>query len=95
MRRRIRQVVNGVSTELSVMPWSGPTTWTSIALTVCFGDGVHTFIDDQLSSRVSVDTRVDFIGTGGRMGLWNDGNQGARHAYLLSRSLVEGYELIH
>ncbi len=94
VRRRIRQVLNGVSNELSVEPWTGPSSWTSIALTVCFGDGVHTFIDDQLSSRVSIDSRVDFVGTGGRMGVWNDGNLGARHAYLLSRSLVEGYGFI-
>jgi hypothetical protein len=95
VRRRIRQVVDGVSTDLSLTPWAGPATWTSIGLAVCFGDGIHTFIDGQPSSRVSVeDHRVDFVGTGGRVGLWNDTNQGARHAYLRSYSLVEGYALL-
>ena len=95
VRRRIRQVVNGMSTDLDVTPWVGPATWTSIQLAVCYGDGIHTFIDSQMSSRVSVDKRVDFVGTGGRLGLWNDMNWGARHAYLRSQSLVEGFALIH
>lgn len=91
VRRRIRQVAGGVSTDLLVTPWSGATAWPSTTLTVCFGDGIHTFIDGRLSTRASVDGAVSFVGTGGRIGLWNDMNRGARHAYLRSRSLVEGY----
>ena len=93
VRRRIRQVSGGVSTELSVEPWSGPASWTDIELGVCYGDGIHTFIDRQLSSRISVAQRVDFVGTGGRVGVWNDLNS-ARHDYLRTYPLVEGYALL-
>ncbi len=95
VRRRIRQVVNRVSTDLLVTPWEGPSAAPSVVLSVCFGDGIHTFIDENLSSRLSVDGPVSFVGTGGRIGLWNDMNPGARHAYLRSHSLVEGYALLH
>jgi hypothetical protein len=94
VRRRIRQVVNRVSTDLLVAPWDGSIASSSVALSVCFGDGIHTFVDGRLSSRLSVDGPVSFVGTGGRIGLWNDRNQGARHAFLRSHSLVEGYPLL-
>jgi hypothetical protein len=95
VRRRIRQVVDGVSQELSVEPWSAPRGWASaVELAVCYGDGIHTFIDGRLSSRVSVDQHVSFFGAGGRVGLWNERNVGARHAYLRAHSLVEGYALL-
>lgn len=95
VRRRIRQVSNGVSRELSVEPWPAPRRWSSsVELTVCHGDGIHTFIDGRLSSRVSVEQRVGFFGSGGRLGLWNDRNGGARHAHLRAYSLVEGFALL-
>ncbi|MEO8182170.1 MAG: hypothetical protein ABI895_25325 [Deltaproteobacteria bacterium] len=94
VRRRIRQVIDGVSADLSVEPWSGPTSWTSIGLSVCYGDGIHTFIDQRSNSRISIDQRVSFVGTGGRVGLWNDLNSAARHAYLRTYPLVEGYALL-
>jgi hypothetical protein len=95
VRRRIRRVENRVSTDLLVSPWQGPSASSSVVLSVCFGDGIHTFIDSDLSSRLSVEGPVSFVGTGGRTGLWNDMNLGARHAYLRSHSLVEGYALLH
>jgi hypothetical protein len=92
VHRRIRQVVDGVSTELSVEPWSAPGGWTTgVELAVCYGDGIQTFIDGRLGSRVGVEQRVDFFGSGGRLGLWNHRNEGARHAHLRVYSLVEGY----
>ncbi|MEY2937411.1 MAG: hypothetical protein RL033_8160, partial [Pseudomonadota bacterium] len=95
VRRRIRQVIDGVSTSLSVQPWAGPASWAySIRLGVCYGDGIHTFIDDRRSSRVSVEQRVAFVGSGGRIGLWNERNPAARHDYLRVYSLVEGYALL-
>lgn len=95
VRRRIRQVVDGVSNDLSVEPWPAPGGWfPAIDLQVCYGDGIHTFIDGRLSSRISVEQRVPFLGSGGRIGLWNDRNEGARHAYLRAYSLVEGYALL-
>jgi hypothetical protein len=95
VRRRIRQVIDGSSTSLSEQPWSGPASWaSSIRLSVCYGDGIHTFIDDRLRSRVSVEQRVDFIGSGGRIGLWNERNPAARHDYLRIYSLVDGYSLL-
>lgn len=92
VHRRIRQVVDGVSTELSNQPWPAPRGWApGVDLAVCYGDGIHTFIDGRLSSRVSVDQRVAFFGSGGRIGLWNQRHAGARHAHLRIYSLVEGY----
>lgn len=95
VRRRIRRVVDGVSTDLSVEPWPAPGGWAAgVELTVCYGDGIHTFIGGRLDTRVSVAGRVEFVGSGGRLGLWNEGNPGARHDYLRAFSLVEGYALL-
>lgn len=95
VRRRIRRVVGGVSTTLSEVAHAHAASWSpAITLMVCFGDGIHTFLDDAASSRISVDTPVTFFGTGGRIGLWNSSNEGAMHEYLRSFPLVHGFSLL-
>jgi hypothetical protein len=93
VRRRIRQVVGGVSTNLSQVAWTGPTSWSpGVTLTVCFGDGIHTFINN--TARVSVD-HVFPSDVGDRFGLWNRFNNAARHAYLRTYTLADGFALTH
>lgn len=94
MRRRIRRVVDGISETLSDVPYDGAVSGSVTTLMVCFGDGIHTFIDDAESSRVSVDTPVTFFGTGGRIGLWSSSHEGAAQAELRNFPLVHGFSLL-
>jgi hypothetical protein len=95
LRRRIRRVVGGVSTTLSeVLHADGASGLSDMTLMVCFGDGIHTFIDELASSRVSVHTPVTFFGTGGRIGFWSNSNEGAAQADLRSFPLVHGFSLL-
>ena len=93
VRRRIRRVQNGVSTDLSNIPINVQTTWSpGIKLAVCFTDGsIHTFINNA-ASRVSVLGSFGFGGAGGRYpGLWNSWNDNARQAYLRSTPVINGF----
>lgn len=108
VRRRIRRVVDGVSVNLSSVSLNYAANWSAgITLMVCYGDGIHTFIDN--SNRVSVTNAPDTfdddrdgntsevlpvtIPFARGFGLYNNFNQAGRHAYLRTFPLVHGFSL--
>jgi hypothetical protein len=91
----IRRVSNGTNTELTQTTWNG--TWVvTTPLLVCFyNNSIQAFVNPGTASEVSLATIEEgSIIIGGRLGLWNDFNQAARHGYLRTMSVDDGQERV-
>lgn len=92
-RIRITRTTNGSVTELARATWNG--TWvTSTPLLVCFyGRNIQAWINPGTASEINI-AAVEPSSTptilGGRLGLWNDFNQAARHGHLRTMSIEDG-----
>jgi hypothetical protein len=87
----IRRISNGTTTTLTSTTWNG--TWVATTpMLVCFyNKSIQAFIDPGTASEVSVATIEEgSVIIGGRLGLWNDFNQAARHGYLRTMSVEDG-----
>jgi hypothetical protein len=92
-RISIKRNSNGTFSELARATWNG--TWaTSTPLLVCFyGRNIQAWINPGTASEIhlaAVEPSSTPLILGGRLGLWNDFNQAARHGYLRTMSIEDG-----
>jgi hypothetical protein len=93
---RIYRYDNGVRTKLASKAWTGTFDVTTKFM-ACFYDGrIQAFVNPGAANELGI-FAVEAAGTyllGGRIGMWNNDNEGARHGHLRTLSISEGSALV-
>lgn len=95
-RAGLRRIKNNQNIDLGSVTWNGAWAATTPLLVCFYNKSIQAFINPGTASEVSIATiEDDSVIIGGRLGLWNNWNEGARHGYLRTMSVEDGQERVN